>query len=398
MLAYEAATPSEALTLLHQATHFDLALLDMNLPEMDGATLALEICACCDGGHSLPLVMLTSVGYEYRPEVEQVACFAAYLTKPVKPSQLYDVLVGVLAAEGPATPAPQESAKPSLPAPGLLAERLPLDILLAEDVAVNQKFALLALEEMGYRADVAANGLEVLAALERRAYDVILMDVQMPEMDGLEATRRIRQIWAEKDLRGFENLGGLQHPYIIAMTANALQGDREMCLEAGMDDYVSKPVYLDELRAAVERAGQNRKAEDGRWRMGNRQGKAETTQSSILHAKRPSSVLDPAVLEKLLKRPTGRELISSYLTEAAEMLDALRQAMVRQDAMAVAQAAHSLRGSSSYVGAQAVVTLSGELEQVGRWGVVNDEAAEILARLEEALQQTRHALTPVINI
>jgi CheY-like chemotaxis protein len=122
-----------------------------------------------------------------------------------------------------------------------LAERLPLRILLTEDNTVNQKLALRILQRMGYRADVAANGLEALAALRRQRYDVILMDVQMPEMDGLEATRQIRSTFAPD-----------HQPHIIAMTANAMQGDREVCLEAGMNDYVSKPIQVKELQAALE--------------------------------------------------------------------------------------------------------------------------------------------------
>ncbi|MBI5713889.1 MAG: response regulator, partial [Chloroflexi bacterium] len=128
--------------------------------------------------------------------------------------------------------------------PGL-GQRLPLKILLAEDNAVNQKLAVRLLERMGYRADIAANGLEVIAALERQRYDVILMDMQMPEMDGLDATRRIRR-----------ELAPQVQPRIIAMTANAMQGDREMCLEAGMDDYVSKPIQVKDLQTALERWGQ----------------------------------------------------------------------------------------------------------------------------------------------
>ena len=122
-----------------------------------------------------------------------------------------------------------------------MAARHPLRILLAEDNAVNQKLALRLLAQMGYRADVAGNGLEAIQAVERQPYDVILMDVQMPEMDGLEATRQICARWA----------AGSSGPRIIAMTANAMQGDREMCLEAGMDDYLSKPIRVEELVAAL---------------------------------------------------------------------------------------------------------------------------------------------------
>ena len=138
---------------------------------------------------------------------------------------------------------PLESKEQALFDPEL-GRRLPLKILLAEDNAVNQKLATRLLERMGYRADIAANGLEVIAALERQRYDLILMDVQMPEMDGLDATRHIR--------REFEST---VQPRIIAMTANAMQGDREMCLEAGMDDYVSKPIQVKDLQAALEHWG-----------------------------------------------------------------------------------------------------------------------------------------------
>ncbi|NLF02945.1 MAG: response regulator, partial [Anaerolineales bacterium] len=126
---------------------------------------------------------------------------------------------------------------------GEMAARHPLRILLAEDNAVNQKLALRLLSQMGYRADVAANGLEAIQALERQRYDVVLMDVQMPEMDGLEATRRICARWPRS-----------QRPHIIAMTANVMQGDRELCLEAGMDDYVGKPIRVEELVVALYRA------------------------------------------------------------------------------------------------------------------------------------------------
>ena len=236
MLPQDTAFPAEALDWIRQGDPFDVAILDMQMPEMDGLKLAAEIRRERDTD-ALPLVMLTSLGQQEAGREEGVE-FAAFLTKPVKASQLYNVLVGVFA----------EDARPTQQPEGLLrsqfdpemGQRLPLRILLTEDNVVNQKLALRLLERMGYRADLASNGLEAIAALRRQSYDVVLMDVQMPEMDGLEATRTLCQEWSHE-----------RRPRIIAMTASAMQEDREACLAAGMDDYVSKPIQVEELVRAL---------------------------------------------------------------------------------------------------------------------------------------------------
>ncbi len=227
-------SPGEALQWIKRGDPFDLAILDMQMPVMDGITLAREVRKLRDPA-ALPLVLSTSLGRH--EEEEAVNLFTAYLSKPIKPSQLFDTLAGIFGAEAVEE---KKAALEKVKEGAEMSIHHPLRILLAEDILVNQKLALRLLEQMGYRADVASNGLEAVQSVERQTYDVVLMDVQMPEMDGLEASRRICARWA----RG-------QRPTIIAMTANAMMGDREMCLEAGMDDYLSKPIRRDELMKAL---------------------------------------------------------------------------------------------------------------------------------------------------
>jgi signal transduction histidine kinase/CheY-like chemotaxis protein len=250
-------SPNEALEWVRQGARFDLAILDLHMPEMDGVELAEAIRASEVEGprvpasprprvsrSPLPLILLSSLG-GYGREIPP-GLFAVSLTKPLKASGLFDSLMGVFARSVQWAPGPAPASVPARP-DAEMAQRLPLRILLAEDYVVNQKLALRLLAQMGYRADVAANGLETIQALERQPYDVVLMDVQMPEMDGLEATREIRARWPAAEQQG------PPRPRIIAMTANAMQGDREICLEAGMDDYVSKPIRVEELVAALSR-------------------------------------------------------------------------------------------------------------------------------------------------
>jgi CheY-like chemotaxis protein len=229
MVSQDTEAPEEALRML-TSQGYDLAIVDMHMPGMDGATLATRIR---EAGHTLPLVLFTSLG---RREAAD-ALFAATLAKPLRQSQLFDTLVTLLAPEA-ATKAVPTGSRTQVDA--TLAARHPLRILLAEDNVVNQKLAMRLLQQMGYRADLASNGIEAIESVERQPYDVVLMDVQMPEMDGLEASRRIVARWPNGE-----------RPRIVAMTANAMQGDREECLAAGMDDYVTKPIRVDALVSAL---------------------------------------------------------------------------------------------------------------------------------------------------
>ncbi|MBC7879630.1 MAG: GAF domain-containing protein [Anaerolineales bacterium] len=231
MMPRDTESPAEAVKWIQSGEVFDVAILDMHMPDMDGLELAKQIRQS-DG--KIPLVLFSSLGR--REAGDDMNLFSAYLTKPIKQSQLFDTLVSLFVN------AKVQEEKPVTERMKLdpeMAARHPLKILLAEDNAVNQKLALRFLQQMGYRADIASNGLEAIESVERQSYDVILMDVQMPEMDGLEATRDIRK------------LTQVRQPRIIAMTANAMQGDREQCIAAGMDDYIAKPIHVDELVGAL---------------------------------------------------------------------------------------------------------------------------------------------------
>jgi CheY-like chemotaxis protein len=236
MQPFAFASPQDALTTLRNGATFDIAVLDMHMPGMDGLALSQEIRRLnVPGAKSIPLIMLTSLAWR---DAVDTTNFAAFLTKPVKQSNLYNAIIGALTPSG-ATLKPVDSNEQRFDSG--LAARKPLRILLAEDNAVNQKLALKMLERMGYRADVAGNGYEVLEALKRQQYDLIFMDVQMPDMDGLQTTQIIRAEFAQA-----------RQPHIVAMTANAMQGDREMCLAAGMNDYISKPIQVKELQRSIE--------------------------------------------------------------------------------------------------------------------------------------------------
>ncbi|MEM9776386.1 MAG: response regulator [Chloroflexota bacterium] len=229
-----------ALERINSGHDYDLILLDLQMPGMDGLTVAEKLKQQPDY-LSVPIIVLTSTGHLSEEDV-RTQLLAKSVTKPVKPSVLFDVLIETLAIGESKTISKYRPAQPADKEIQLMSKILPLRILLAEDNLVNQKVAQKMLEKLGYRIDIVSDGLEAVEAVQARPYDLVLMDILMPNLDGIGATKRIHEL-----------IPVGKRPKIIVMTANALIGDRERYLEAGMDDYVSKPVRLGELQAAILR-------------------------------------------------------------------------------------------------------------------------------------------------
>ena len=358
---------------------YDLVILDMQMPGMDGMELARRIGA--DPAVSQTrLLLLTSIGQRGDGEYARKAGIEAYLTKPVRQSELYDAIATVMG-----TPERTRAERAPLVTRHTLREMNTVaraHLLLAEDNPVNQKVAARMLERLGYRVDVAQNGLEALEALSRNRYAAVLMDVQMPEMDGYEATAEIRRREAARAW------GGEHHSTpIIAMTANAMQGDREKALAAGMDDYLPKPVRQESLEEVLDRwvsredaAAVSAAAGDGRRDLTASAGNGQA--------------LDPAVLAGLRELGDAEllaELAGMFFDDAASRLEDLRQAVAEGDAGAVERVAHTLKGSSGNIGAARMAAICAELQGVGSSGDLA-RAGELLGRLEEEFGRVRPAL------
>ncbi len=410
-----ATSAAEAMKIIRQNSELDLAILAMNLPDMDGVSLAAEIRKFergnlpaagenRDGNGAkvksdrkvpLPLVLFTYLSKAdvwKRLETTDVN-FAAFLTKPLKQSQFYNVLLqafGYVAArssKGEVANVPtltsdlkyferSQQHRNAQQNPAVLKQVASqnanadnssgIRILLAEDNVVNQKVATHLLDRIGYRADIAANGLEVLEAVKRQSYDVVLMDVQMPEMDGLEATRRICQ-----------ELPIEKRPRIIAMTANAMQGDREKCLDAGMDDYITKPVRREELAAALSKC--KPLGENASVAVAEQQNRDVAANSDCEVAAEPlcpqseeNSPIDFQILHNLRELDDDDdpdflgELIEIYLSDAPQHLETMKEAISLGDADSLKLASHTLKSSSANLGAVCFSEVCKELEYMGR--------------------------------
>jgi two-component system sensor histidine kinase/response regulator len=353
-----AASGAQALDMLYaavaQGEPYDMAILDMHMPDMDGMALARAVKADPSIA-SVLLVMLTSAGVYGDAQQARQHGITAYLSKPVRQSQLYNCLITTIGALS--QPAAAQTVSASTPAPSLPA--LHSRVLLAEDNPVNQQVALGMLKRLGCQATVVAHGGQALEALQHNPYDVVLMDCQMPEMDGFAATRAIRASKAK----------ATQPPIpIIALTANAMQGDREQCLAAGMDDYLSKPFTLEQLYAVLARWQPQQAASQRPQALVARPIAA--AEAHVEPAPPGASVIDPQSWHDLWITTDDPEtfaaILCTYLSEAPALLNTLQQAVASDDPLAMQGAAHSLKSSSAVLGARKLATLCQALETLGR--------------------------------
>jgi CheY-like chemotaxis protein len=374
-----------ALEMLREAAErgesYDLAILDMQMPGMDGLELAQRIK---DEPSIAPtkLIMMSSVGRRGDGEEARQAGIEAHLTKPVRQARLYDAIVTAMAAPAEEAAAPRAAHTLLTDTPLVATSTLPnskershAHILVAEDNEVNQTVAMKVLERLGYQADIAASGLEALEALSRIPYSAVLMDVQMPEMDGYEATAEIRRREEKRDRR----------TPIIAMTANAMQGDREKALEAGMDDYVPKPVKREELEAVLKR-----------WIPEEGAGAAVSEGGDELAVATEGTEvsLDRDIIEGL-RELGGSEMLSElgqmFFDDARSSLATLRKAFEEGDASTVERVAHTLKGSSGNMGAPRMASLCAKLQHAGASEELSS-SSELLERLEVEFERVRSAL------
>ena len=369
MVVREAANGEQALDELRRNERCDVLLADFHMPKLDGIDLALAVLAL--GLEPPPrLVLLSSAGTGKSEARSRGATLDGFLPKPVKPGPLLSLLTSLFRDPGSSG----GTALRELPTvDASLAARHPLRLLIAEDNAVNQKVALAMLSKLGYQADVAGDGFEAIAAIERQPYDVVLMDVHMPHLDGLEAAQRVCARWPAGE-----------RPRLIAMTADALAGDRERCIAAGMDDYVSKPVRIEELADALARSGP----------LANRvrPGAAATPPAGTEGAAEAISLADLELLRTSIGDEAFLAVVEEYLESSPGWVVELKAAVESVSVERIRALAHDLKSTSRTVGARRVSTLSRELEEQARGGRLNAPES-LAARIAEELEIARAALS-----
>ena len=382
-----AESGAQALDLLRKASHegrpYDLAILDLQMPEMDGLELAQAIKA--DAAiQDTKLMLLTSLGPPGPSDPQHIGILKT-LCKPVRQSQLYDCLLNILAA-APEEQAPREHSGLPLATTQGLGRR----VLLAEDNPVNSEVALGMLELAGYRVTMAQNGREAVELSATTPYDLILMDCQMPEMEGFEATRLIREREAAQSSRTTRGAScNTPHVPIIALTAHAMPGDRERCLTAGMDDYLAKPFSQHQLKNILDRWF-NRPDPTSAHTPGSAPEDGATASSLPTIQEEPisrASIVDFAAWTpiRMLKRPGYPDplvkLLARYMKDSIPLVEQLRQAVQSNNPEELHTTAHRLKSSSAILGAMTLAAHCKELEALGLSGRI-ENASTLVGQLE----------------
>ncbi len=382
MLPQAVENSAQALELLQQGAEFDLAVVDMYLNGNDGLVAATEIQKI-PSASMMPLVLLTPLGKRNSAKEEVRIVFAHAVHKPVKPAQLAAALERALLSPRISP----RAAEPPKTGP-LLATQLPLRILVVDDNTINQRVAVRILQQLGYQAEVAGNGREALDVLDQKPFDFVLMDVMMPEMDGLEATRLLRKRQMNPENKNYQT-----RIVVVAVTAHAMQGDREKCIASGMDDYLSKPVRPKDVRDMIERWGGTIIP--------------ETKMPPLKNLPNPGAEESPVDMERLLDLTDGnddslRELVEMYLKQTNKQFEQMRTAIGTPDADALRRVAHSCAGASATLGMTHLVPRLRELEKLGALGTLTgageicETAAHEYGRIREFLK-TRPELAAVVE-
>lgn len=373
MLPKASSLAEEALFWINTGETFDLVIIDLNNSQISSLDFTIQIRKFYETDN-LPIILLIPLGT--KEVIKQARLFSAFLNKPIRVSQLYDSLVGLFDPQ-----ARKAYATGGFTNDISLSTRLPLKILLAEDNVVNQKVAVNMLKRIGYRADVVANGFEVLDALARQNYDVILMDVQMPDMDGITATQQVKKDFLEKVC-----------PRIIAMTASSMQGDKEKCLAAGMDDYISKPVDIKELHLALKKCYSLETNDLAQVPKTQEPKKPEIDlHLPSINQKSLDSLRELQALQDEDEPSLIVELIDLFLEDTPKKLSLLKQAVLEKNASSLERSAHALKSSTANLGASKMMVFCQDLEKLGKENTTKGSYG-ILEKLEEEFQKVSELL------
>jgi PAS domain S-box-containing protein len=366
MIPRSASKSEDALKWLKENDPFDIALLDMLMPDMDGLELAKRIRKMRTKDE-LPIIMLSSAGLSEMDKEESRELFSALVSKPIKQSQLYNIIVNNTLKIDKVEKEVEKAKDKSVVLRKNLSIEYPMKILVAEDNIINQKLILKILSQLGYQADVAGNGIEVIETLKRQRYDLVFMDVQMPEMDGIEATKHINLNWKYDE-----------KPTIVAMTANVMHGDKDKCINAGMDDYLSKPILIEEIQKIIIKWADFAK------------GKKSVTRRNI----KTSLMLDSDIiygLKELDEDNNFKEVINLYLEIAPALIEEIKNSFKKSDISNVKKSAYSLKRASLNLGANRLAEVCVKVESCN--GNTNiEELSQLIDRLEDIYKLTYEEL------